>query len=330
LEPSHCCCGQNSTQESITYPEHRDHLYQHTVEEQIFDDYNLLNGLATMNLEWEYLDPSCPIRQGDLVISRDSSNGRISDMLIVITADCDINLDKFGPHLACLKIISLKSYHETIWAERMLKKFQNVFEAKLLERVRKWHAKQINTNSTMTLSGVMEWLKDGSPEALCDTLEVPDKKAHNLIKAINGFMKGRKICDNESVLPIKRLMDYRLVTDDTLTREQVWKACKDRINVALSDDVFSLPRLPEELNTGPSVVVLRNLESIYHKKIQLGMTEAREGDYLRIARLKPVFKYGLSQAFGGLYSRIGFPNDHDKRHQAAVEAIKTGWEYNYE
>ena len=74
-----------------------------------------------MNSEWFIPEPSVPVRQGDILISRDPKSGSIEDICIVITADCDINKDKFGRHLACLRIISLENYFRTVWADRKLR-----------------------------------------------------------------------------------------------------------------------------------------------------------------------------------------------------------------
>ena len=50
--------------------------------------------------EWSIPDPSIDVRQGDLLVSRSIQTGKIEELCLVITADCDISKGKFGRQLA--------------------------------------------------------------------------------------------------------------------------------------------------------------------------------------------------------------------------------------
>src|SRR5712672_1863918 len=77
---------------------------------------------APMNDEWINQGADEPVRQGDLLLSRDPNTGHIADLCIVITADCDIAHQKFGKQLACLRVAPLRDYFRTDWAGRKLRR----------------------------------------------------------------------------------------------------------------------------------------------------------------------------------------------------------------
>ncbi len=73
-------------------------------------------------MEWFLPEPDVPVRQGDVLVSRDPQTGSLDEVCLVITADCDISKGKFGRQLACLRVLTVKDYVAHIWAKRKLDK----------------------------------------------------------------------------------------------------------------------------------------------------------------------------------------------------------------
>jgi ubiquitin len=95
----------------------------------------------------------------------------------------------------------------------------------------------------------------------------------------------------------------------------------------LPEDVFLLPALPLAADT-PCVVMLREIVGVSNDAVCFRATDATTTDsFLRVCRLQPTYKYAVSQAFGILYSRIGLPDEYERRCRDVVSGIASfEWE----
>lgn len=91
-----------------------------------------------MKVEWFLPEPDVPVRQGDILVSRDPQTGTLDEVCLVITADCDISKGKFGRQLACLRVLTVKDYVTHIWAKRKLDKLIREEAKKLRAQLAKW------------------------------------------------------------------------------------------------------------------------------------------------------------------------------------------------
>ena len=62
------------------------------------------------SFEWDTVAVDAPVRQGDVLISRDPASLKVTAILFVLTADCDIDKKKYGRYIACLHVDTLKVY----------------------------------------------------------------------------------------------------------------------------------------------------------------------------------------------------------------------------
>jgi hypothetical protein len=275
-----------------------------------------------LDIEWFVPDPSVAVRQGDILICRDPRSGRVEEVCVVITADCDISKGKFGRQLACLRIVHLDDYIQTIWASRKLEKALRDETEKLRGQVAKWHTRLLGSDSSLSAEALTAWVRREDPACMCESLQVRDEDRKKLIAALTSFRNALSSLDsNECSGKLSQYVAFRAASHGqdihVLRRDVLQQAQKE----SLPEDVFLLPSLPQ-LEGRAAVVMLREVVGIAYEAVCYRAADARTSDrFLRIGRLQPTFKYAVSQAFGTLYSRIGLPDAYEARCKNAIENI---------
>lgn len=277
-------------------------------------------------MEWFLPDPSVDVRQGDLLLSRDPKTGKVEEVCVVITADCDISKGKFGRQLACLRIVRHSDYLRNVWASRKLDKVVKDERKKLRGQLAKWHTAKIGHESTLTEETALAWVRRSDPDAICQALGVVDSDKKKLIAALNAFSKGfgelDKIAD-----PMSMYSSFRAAISGTELVEARRQALQQAKQESLPEDAFLLTGLPLARET-PCVVMLREVVGISYEAVCYRTADADTADtFLRIGRLEPTFKYAVSQAFGSLYSKIGLPVEYEQRCKDVVASVDNyDWE----
>lgn len=277
-------------------------------------------------MEWLTPDSETPVRQGDILISRDHKTGVIESTFIVITADCDISKEKFGSQIAALRIISHDQYLLNIWGEKKLNKAVKDEKSKLHGQILKWHSKLIGKESTLTEDAVLDWLIREGGALMVSALKVSGENSEKVAKSLSNTYNAFKLLENPDLSDLEKFVQFKAFSENKNPEIVRSTTVSSAQNEALPDDTFFLPELPENLGQG-AVIMLREIIGITSKNIYVKATEATSSkDFLRIARLKPEVKYAVSQAFGSLYSRIGMSSEYETRRRVAIQGI-TGKEW---
>lgn len=275
-------------------------------------------------MEWYLPEPSVDVRQGDLLLSRDPRTGKIEEICVVITADCDISKGKFGRQLACLRVLKHSDYLRHVWAARKLDKAVKDERKKLRGQLAKWHTAKIGHESTLTEDTALAWVRRSTPETICQALGVMNGDKKKLISSLSAFNRGydevEKLAD-----PLVAYSSFRAAISGTELVEARRQALQQAKQESLPEDAFLLPGLPLAEET-PCVVMLREVVGISYEAVCYRTADADSADkFLRIGRLEPTFKYAVSQAFGALYSKIGLPTEYEQRCKDVVASVE-----NYE
>jgi hypothetical protein len=280
-----------------------------------------MSAAAAQEAEWYIPDPAVAVRQGDILISRDPKSGRVEEICIVITADCDISKGKFGRQLACLRIVWLDDYIKFAWASRKLDKTLKDETDKIRGQVAKWHTKLLGVESTLTSNAVSAWIQRESPDSLCSTLQIPETDRKKFIAAVSSYHSAITAIEKTTNGNLAKLVAFRSAIRGLELQVCHQEALQQAQREALPEDVFLLPNLPQ-LGNSAAVVLLREIVGIAGDSVSLRAADAQSNDvFLRVGRLLPTFKYAVSQAFGSLYSRIGLPEDYESRCKGAIENI---------
>lgn len=262
------------------------------------------------------------------MIAREPISSKIDEICVVITADCDISKNKFGRHLACLRIIGLDSYVRDVWAEKKLKRLREDEAEKLRAQVAKWHTRLTGSQSQLTTDAVIAWIRRDTPEVISQYLQVPEdelKKFHAALSMSRGALIALDDAAENDTLA-------KYVTYKSAITKQNFHLCrqaavKQAQSETIPDDIFLLPSLPQ-IQELAAVIMLREVFGIAYDAVCYRSTDATTRDkYLRVGRLNPTFKYAVSQAFGSLYSRIGLPTEYETRCRDAIQNISNyTWE----
>jgi hypothetical protein len=278
--------------------------------------------------DWHMPDTGIPTRQGDLLLSRDPKKGLVEAICLVITADCDIAQNKFGTHLAVLRVIPLQDYLRTVWAERRLRKLLDTETENIRSQLNKWNAQRLGEASSLTAGGITRWVRDCQPDEICRDLEVPEAVAAKLRASI-GMFRSALLAIESGGGPdsLAKLIAFRSVIFRKPRSDCLKEALKQASGEPLPDDVFLLPILPQ-LDTGPAVILLRDMLGVPRDLVCFRSCDATsERHFLRVGSLHPTLKHAVSQAFGNLYARIGLPEAHEARRREAIEKVNTfQWE----
>lgn len=261
-------------------------------------------------------------------MSRNIQSGRIEELCLVITADCDISKGKFGRQLVSLRVISFRDYIATVWADKKLRKMEADEAEKLRAQIAKWHTRTLGFESSLTTEAAVAWALKVNPDEIAAELTVPDEDRKKFVSALSGFRAARDARQTEAERG--RLREYvafrsaALRIDREKCRQQVFQSANKE---DLPEDIFLLPNLPQ-LDFGASAVLLRELVSVPYEAVCYRASDVlSSAAFLRIGRLQATFKYAISQAFGALYSRIGLPDAYERRCKTALEQTDYGpWE----
>jgi hypothetical protein len=271
--------------------------------------------------EWIIPGEEIPIRQGDVVISRDATKNILLAIYIILTADCDFARNKFGSAVAALRVISFREYLLGIWSERQLTKILADEQEKIVGQFGR--IARESGKSAPSADAVLGWIERESPETIAASFGLDEKEARKFARAIVAFSSVRKasmVVESEPTFDaLCRASVARGDGSSESMRARLWGKAKAETH---PDDIFYLNSLPQIDGSG-YVALLRDVVAIPVEKVVVSAEKATDDKFfLRVGRLQPTFKYALSQGFAGLYSRIGLPAAYELARKSHCANVK--------
>lgn len=269
--------------------------------------------------EWELPSPEIPVRQGDFLIKRNSVTRQVETMCLIITADCDISQEKFGTHLACLRVISFQEYLERVWAGKKLNRAMEKEGKAIRDQLDKWNRMRLGETSSLSLEAVRDWITASEPEVICRDLGIPQSSVPKISPQLRRFRAALvALIDNRQSNQLFQLLSFRVALTGKDREECLQEILEQAQGAELPEDVFFFPTLAG-MSIGPGIAMLREIMPLPLDSICFRTSDTRlSGLFLRVGRLKPIYKYAVSQAFGNLYSRIGLPKEYEDRRSIAL------------
>ena len=268
------------------------------------------------------------LRQGDIFIYRDWPSRSDWDQIgILLTADCDIAQKKFGRFLTYLPLVSLTQYVKgTIIPNNLQKQM-----LALMEEISKLYFKgrrAVDPDAKPPSINVMErWVSEGEISDLNEYVKLSNAECARLrdLKSIasEGLVRHEgNFLSNQSLL--KRSYGALKNKSEEQQKEFLRNIVKNSL-INTSQDVYfvsSVPGIPSGLGDGLGYyVLLREVRPISMDNISNCVSDMIEANNsaIRVARLEPVFKHGLTQKFAYLFSRIGFPEEFERDQKEIIE-----------
>jgi hypothetical protein len=265
-------------------------------------------------LEWEVPSSDIPVRQGDLLVKKDGVSARVTEVVVVITADCDIAREKHEGAIAALRVISFADYVRHRWAHSA---YETLVEGELQELTNSFNKSRTEGGATaanVSADGFAQWLERDAPAIIC--ADVIDEKCR--AKAVAAAESAQILLGHKDILGTNAPFDCYLAyqahknkVEPAQARTQILKRARESLST-LPADVFFVSQLPVS-GTSSHLVLLRELVAINAELATASANTARQNNgYLRIGRLRPPYKYALSQQFGLMFSRVGLPDVYEK------------------
>lgn len=277
----------------------------------------------------ERIDAALPVRQGD-VLKRVRGDGK-SNLVVVVTADCDIANGKYGEAgLACVQLDLLADHvlgeHSRGLAQAALKKRFD----KVTEWINNCWREKSADNGDLSAEHVQAWILASKPEEIEAELNLPVDDHKSYLKRECVALKAAKSfidASNDRYSGIDALCALQ-----TQTRSAQLKTVFGTLNPkALPLDLFYISSIPDVEGLG-FVAKLRALTFVPFERsfTSLGAAKDVDNSFVRVGRLAPTFRHALSQQFGMLFARIGMPKqfetDRDTTFGLIAEQIKTEME----
>lgn len=270
----------------------------------------------------ERVDAALPVRQGD-VLKRVRGDGN-ANLVVVITADCDIANGKFGEAgLACVQLDRLADHvlgeHARGLAQAALKKR---FE-KATEWVnKKWREKSAD-NGDLSAEHVQAWILASKPEEIEAELNLPvdDLKSH--MKRECAALKAAKRFIDTPTDRYSGIDALCALQAPQPTRSAQLKTVFGTLNPKdLPLDLFYVSSVPDVEGLA-FVAKLRSLTFVPFDRSFTSLDAAKdvEDSFVRVGRLAPTFRHALAQQFGMLFARIGMPKDFEVNRNTAFSLI---------
>ncbi len=284
---------------------------------------------ADKDAEFDIPEALAPIRQGDILIFTDVADDKPWDQrAIVLTADCDLAWGASRGLVTIAPVVSVETYIRSVWSERKVRVLRTRAISTCQEMISKRQRERDAQTSPISEDAIAQWLAESSSEEICAALGIDDQRTKDSMAAqVSVF----RLCNREfGGTPdecITTLIEARRAISRAEAKAELEKAFKQAVGELqeIPQDAFYISRLPG-VEQEKFYAFLRDLRHFPVSKITSSLTEAKEGKGLafRVARLKPVFKYYLTQQFAMLFSRIGLPQEYTEEYKSSLPALANG------
>ncbi|WP_374382833.1 hypothetical protein [Dongia sp.] len=293
-------------------------------------------------MECEYTGPNVPLRQGDIIAAHPSTGAWANPWTrfgIVLSADCDLANGKTGPNLLYLPAVGHAFFLGTVWrneqskelerkAKPAVEKMLNEYGAADKYRALTYWAEQGGTARQIE---ELERLKKATDIKISAKEIVDLWDADQAIQKLSAIGYGSTAIDERKALDelfaLKQKLERTRYDEDRRrsTLEQALDSLRHRTDTWL---IRELQGLDPEMHSGSEyglVVPLRMISALPAGAIVLDRAEwySDPTKYLRICRLRGIYKTDLLQKFSNLFVRIGLDDHRDEEHQRVFKRLAT-------
>lgn len=253
----------------------------------------------------EDFDTGSALNQGDVIYWAQETDC-LKKFGIVVTGDCDIANEKFWGKISVVPFFSLSYYLEHFACIKRLNKISGEVDKKLRKEL---HIKQSSYSDEEIELYLLQVDVDNNISETAD-------ECIRILKHIKGIKK-------EFPSNLEALRAAHKVTKKSNFKENL----SSELN-SPAEEFFYLGELQTEIlslqKDLPAIAWLRIIREVNISDIALTRNPQNPRLGARIARLTPVFRYGLTQRLGEIFSSIGLPDEHGtKRKEHITKIINT-------
>jgi hypothetical protein len=264
--------------------------------------------------EWKDILPDLPIRQGDLLAIVNRKSRAIDRMAVVITADCDLAQKKFGSQVACLLMQFHDDYVRDSWSEALLVNARRKAIDAANDKLRACLKIISGPDADISSEAVEEWMMREHWTKIAEALRIAGEDVKSFGRSIEPCQKAlRSLTQSKAETAFDRLRTFNANLSGKSLKESSDAILKKAHDEKMPSDIFLLPGFPGDVDR-PALIFLRSIVGIPPELIATRPSAvSSDSHFIRVGRLRSTFKYALSQSFGSLYSKIGFPVAYEAR-----------------
>jgi len=248
---------------------------------------------------------------------------------IVVTADCDIVLDKHEGIISYVPLLALHDYLRLFYLPQQVEKANKPATDQLVAAIRDMQRRfQPQFPAPLSPEAALEWTERELPDAVADALGVPhtDQRTRFVAqlaehRSIREAMNSDQFADHVGALLALRCRGGS-------EKEKAVETEKLRADIAskiarLPGDCFFVGRVDAD-HAGGFVAYLRLVRELKGKNIAIRQKELRNEGVTakRIAKLASPFVYRLTQQLGDVFASIGLPSEYENCRKATVATLE--------
>ena len=260
------------------------------------------------------------LRQGDLIQKVWQSDPSKTEYGLVITTNCDMGFNKHRGMVTFIDLMPASEYVNRFVLPEIVNSSVSNLVKRILEEKNKKSAKEF-AYSRISDERFIEWLKDSGPN---ETLLY--ETAQNWPEVLS-FRDLLKKSEDKSLATVEGQMKYcselSVYKFSQSTEKVINKICSKVEN--LPGDFHWIAGGEELARLSGYVANLRDIRVIEESRIYLNFKArglSRDGEWVRIAKLKDYFLHLLTQKFGLVFGSIGLPNEFEESFKSSLEYLR--------
>jgi len=283
--------------------------------------------------EWVSRDLSEPLRQGDVFrwIGATDATHPWKRYGIVVTADCDVALDKHRGALSYCPVLILEDFLRLFWLpDELSRQLEYLYGLVVIDLVGLKQKYASQYDQPIDGDVIKGWLERRRPEGIATDLQVPkgiEREALvsrlTICDRLERAPSLTTLADQVSVLAIVKVAGINPSPDKvSAQQDKVWRDIAARIR-RIAGDLFFLNELGHG-TTGGFVVYLRRIGEVSEKAIAIDPLTEKHGtsiEAVRISRIAPPFRYRLTQKLAAVFADIGLPDNYDVQCEETVHEL---------
>lgn len=258
---------------------------------------------------------NAPLAQGDVLESVDPTAPMWTNLLVVITADCDLAHAKHQGRVTCVPLLPASSYLQEFWLPRIAARHSRTW-ASTVSNAFLLHGR------SLSLDRLQEWIaRDGFEAVLAHLPDIPSSEVRQAASALDAAGKLSKGLDPW----IDQLADALVLASPKRKVE----VARNGIVKELRQVFTSTPGDAQFLGSvGPGndegyFAYLRHIEQVMEPAIALSHTRATGITHRRIASLQDRYTHALTLRFAQVFLAIGLPDVYEAtRDEYSAKIVK--------
>jgi hypothetical protein len=276
---------------------------------------------APLVSEWSPRINSEPLQQGDIfkweAPPEDSPWKRYG---VIVTADCDFAQNKHREIVSYCPILPLKEFLEIFWIPEDLRRASASLRKRVAERLTALRqAGRPEFDLPINPELLLGWLERRGPEGIADDVGIrPGKDRESVVAELSllaSIARENPNCDARAGLESLARAKLNIPSPSSAELEnrvkRIWKDYQGKFR-SLPGDLFFLNELGDEC-AGGFLVYLRRVAELVPDAIATRPAERRTRPATRISRLRPPFRYRLTQQLASMFADIGLPREYEDR-----------------